>query len=368
LFYPDLPRDYFFELCQRQAASGHRVDLVTWNKSGRSLPVQSVDGFTILRVKGPNLGFVLGFTDFPLLPGLPKAVSTLKPDIVHAEAYYFLSTLQAIETAANLKCPGIVTVHGTTLARRGPLVDLAQNVYIRTVGRRIFARANRVICLTESDAHEVVGYGCPAGKISVVPNGIDSELFRPGVQSADNLVVWDGRFVLEKGLPDLLKAARIVASSIEGVRFLLIGYGPWRPKIEQMARNMRLTPGIVEFRGPVTREEVAQILRQATVFAFPSVKEGLPLSLLEAMSTGKPVVSTRIPSIEQIISHGDNGLLVTPGDFQELALAIGTLLTDHNMRKKLGDNARRTALTKYSWNLVLRRLDDIYKAEMEALR
>ncbi|MGD1055580.1 MAG: glycosyltransferase family 4 protein, partial [Nitrososphaerales archaeon] len=282
LFYPDMPRDYFFELCQRQVAFGYRVGLVTWNKSGNSLPSQSVEGFTIFRLPGPNVGFSF-LPEYPFLPSLPKVVSTLMPDIIHAESHLFLPTAQAIRTAARLKVPGIVTVHGLRVSR-GPLVDLAEGLYLRTVARRVFETASRVICLTDVDARDTVEYGCPAGKISVIPNGVDSELFRPGDKPTEKLILWTGRFVPEKGLPILLRAAKTVAARVEGVKFLLVGFGPGRSEIERMARDMGLSPGIVEFEGPVTREEVAQILRRAMVFAFPSLQEGLPLSLLEAMA------------------------------------------------------------------------------------
>jgi glycosyltransferase involved in cell wall biosynthesis len=266
-----------------------------------------------------------------------------------------------------LGIPGVVTVHGVT-ARRNAFVNLAQDAYIRTIGRRIFSGANRVICLTESDATEIAGYGCPRAKISVVPNGVDLELFKPSGRPKEDLVVWTGRFVPEKGLPDLLRAAKIISEEFRRVKFLLVGFGPGRSKIEQMARDVGLTPGIVEFRGPVTREEVAQILRQATVFAFPSRKEGLPMSILEAMASGKPIVSYRISAIERVITHGEDGLLVAPGDIKGLASAIKALLLDDNLRVRLGGKARSTALEKYSWDFVLHELDDIYQAELEARR
>ena len=365
LFYPDLPKDYIFELSKKQAILGYDLDLVTWNKGKRHVATETIEGFKIRRVSGPNLAFGPGVTDYPFTPQLGKVISSLHPEVVHAESHLFLTTLFAIKAANEMRTPSIVTVHGVT-ARRSALLNLSQQAYITTIGRRVFSGASRVVCLSKSDAAEIVRYGCPKGKISMVPNGVDLEIFKPTGGPRDELVVWTGRMVPEKGLPDLLKAAKIVSVERNKVKFFLIGSGPEIKRLQGLARELRLTPQNLVFCGEVQRAEIAQILKKATIFAFPSLKEGLPVSLIEAMASGNPIVATRIPSIEQVITDGEDGLLVPPRDFKALASTIKSLLADAELRIRLGENARRTAVARYSMETVVKRLDEIYREVRES--
>lgn len=364
LFYPDLPKDYFFELCQRQAKLGYEVDLLTWNKDRKNPSTESMEGFTVRRETGVNLAFGSGVVDFPFMPRLGSLISSLEPEIVHAESHLFLSSAQAIRSAKEMKVASVVTVHGVA-AQRGLVTNLAQDAYIRIIGRWVFSNASRVICLTESDATEIVKYGCAKEKISVVPNAVNLELFRPAQGVREDLVVWTGRFVPEKGLADLLKAARLVLEDFPRTKFVLVGFGPDRRRTEQLARVLGLGPEQVRFKGPATREEIAEILQRAALFAFPSMKEGLSVSILEAMGCAAPIVGYGIPSLKEVLTNGENALLAEPGNVSDFALKIKTLLADESLRTKLGESARNAALRRFSWRQVLQQLDVIYREVRE---
>lgn len=360
LFYPDMPQDYFYELSARQVMRGYDVDVVTWARSGECSVERVSEGFSIHRLRGLNFSLGGVIQEYPYLPSLPRKIELLSPDVVHAESHLFLTSVQAVMKARKLGLPCVVSVHGV-FAERGFAVDFVQHVYLRSLGLSVFRSANRVICLTRADAEEVVRLGCPLEKIRVVPNAVDTERFKP-CKERDNLVVWVGRFVPEKGLNYLVEAAKIIVNDFKfrNVKFLLVGYGPLKQKIMKLAYDYGLFGRFVHFTGVLSRDEIAEVLSKATVFVFPSLREGLPLSLLEAMSCSLPVVSSDIPGINNVITNGKNGLLVPARNPKALAHAILMLLNDENLRNKLGWNARKLIIGKYNWDMVINEIENVY--------
>lgn len=363
LFYPDMPRDYFFELSTRQVKAGHEVDVLTWNKRKNPLEENVSDGFTIFRLAGFNFSMDGVITDYPYLPSLPEKIKKLKPEIIHGESHLFLTTVQAVKTAKKLGIPSVVTVHGV-MARRSAAVNLVQHIYLRTLGLWLFENTNKIICLTKSDAQEIVGFGCPSEKIKVIPNAVDTNRFRPGKVRQKNLVVWVGRFVPEKGLNCLINAAKIVVKEYKDAEFVLIGYGQLKAKVMKFAYNYDLLKN-VHFTGPFNRDQIADFLGKASIFILPSFKEGLPLSLLEAMASGVAAVGSHIQGISDVVTHGQNGLLVPPENPEALANTVITLLNDENLRRRLGQSARRLMKEKHNWDMITHKIEKVY---LEAIR
>jgi glycosyltransferase involved in cell wall biosynthesis len=358
LFYPDMPRDYFFELSMRQANAGNEVDVLTWNKGNHPLEETVSNGFTIFRLAGLNFSLDGIITDYPYLPNLPEKMKKLKPEIVHGESHLFLTTIQAIRIATRLGIPSVVTVHGV-IAKRSIAVDFVQNVYLRTLGLWLFENTDRIICLTKSDAQEIIGFGCSSEKIELIPNAVDTNRFRPRKVRQKNLVVWVGRFVPEKGLDCLIKAAKIVVKEYKNVEFALIGYGPLKEKTMKCAHDYGLSNN-VHFMGPFSRDEIADFLGKASVFVLPSLKEGLPLSLLEAMASGLATVGSHVQGISDVVTHEQNGILVPPENPEALASSILTLLNDENLRRRLGQSARRLIEEKHNWNIITSKIERVY--------
>jgi glycosyltransferase involved in cell wall biosynthesis len=359
LFYPDTLSDYLLEFSIRQVSRGHEIDVVTWNKNRRPQKENVLDNLTIYRLPGINFRIRGAITDYPYVPCLPDKIAQLKPEIVHAESHLFLTTVQAIKKAKELHKPSVVTVHGV-MAKRSSIINLAQFSYLRTLSSWIFRNADRIICLTQSDAKEIIAYGCPYEKIRIVPNAVDTDRFRPVNGKWENLVVWTGRFVPEKGLNYLIEAARIVKKECRNVKFILVGDGPIKANIVKSAHNYGLLNNVVCFAGPFDRNQIANILSKASLFVLPSLKEGMSLSLLEAMACGKAIIGSSVPGIEDVITDGKNGLLVPAADSEALANAILTLLNDENLSRRLGQMARQLVVEKYSWNIVIDKIEKVY--------
>ena len=147
-------------------------------------------------------------------------------------------------------------------------------------------------------------------------------------------VAWAGRMAAEKGLPELLDAARLLAESGWPVSLLLMGDGPLRASLEQRART--LPPGAVSFTGFLgEREQYMAALRAADLFVHPSHAEGIPKVLLDAMAAGVPVVASPVGRIPELLGGGLRGRLVPAADAPAIAAVVSELLADAGARQAL---------------------------------
>jgi glycosyltransferase involved in cell wall biosynthesis len=132
-------------------------------------------------------------------------------------------------------------------------------------------------------------------------------------------------------------------SSFPSVTCEIIGDGPERRRLVSLATDLDLLDK-VRFLGRRSRRQVAEVMRRCAVFALPSQYEGLGCAYLEAMSSEKPVIACRGQGIDEIIHHGSNGWLISPDDLQALVEALSILLQDLQLRRRMGEAARRTIL------------------------
>lgn len=366
LFYPEAVGDPYhsYELSLRQATRRHRVTVITWTPQRTAHWEKVTRGFDVCRSKGMNFKLDGAISEYPFLPNLSSVLRNIKPDIIHAHSHLFLPTFTAVKAAKKLRLPSVLTVGGVS-AERDAFINFVQQSYLYTIGKWIFRDVGRIICLTKSDAYEVMKYGADSSKIRIVPNAVDLNLFKPSKEkSNDPLFVWVGRFVPEKGPHYLVRAIEVVVRACKDAKFILIGDGQMFPLIRKMVKKSGLND-YVRFTGVIDPESVSHILSKATGFVFPSLKEGMPKAVLEAMACGLPIIASNISGIDEFVTNGYDGLLVPPEDHQVLAEAIMNVISDRNLAAKLGANARKTVETNHNWDTVLGALDSVYE---EALR
>jgi glycosyltransferase involved in cell wall biosynthesis len=207
-------------------------------------------------------------------------------------------------------------------------------------------------------------FGVSAERVRVVPNavvpaeaGVDLERPLPVGEDAP-LVGQVARLAPEKGVAVLLEAAASVLERRPDARFLVGGDGPDRDELEARARRLGVD-GRVHFLG--WRADVPALLRRLAVLAVPSISEGTPLVILEAMHAGVPVVATTVGGIPEQIRHGREGLLVAPRDAGALADAIATLLDDRPLARRLAAGARGRARSAFGFGRMLAGVLDAYE-------
>ena len=232
-----------------------------------------------------------------------------------------------------------------------------------------------IVAISEQIKRGLLQEGFKQGKIVRIPNFIDTRVFKrlsekekkiKKAQLLDNsrvCVIFSGRFIDVKGIDYLLRAWKVVSEKTDSLLYLL-GDGPLLKDMKELARALSIFEKVV-FKGHVNN--IVDYLNAGDIFVLPSLQEGMPNSLLEAMACGMSVVATKIGGVEDIVKDGYNGLLVKPGDAQDLAKGILKLIKDSDMRKRLSDNAHKTILEHYSLESVVPKYLKLYKEVLKKL-
>jgi teichuronic acid biosynthesis glycosyltransferase TuaC len=267
----------------------------------------------------------------------------------------------AMLLARDLGIPFVVTVHGLDAfsTRQAPGWFGRR---CSAVSQDVYRAAARVICISEQVARRVrEGLG-DSVRISVVYNGVDPSLFTPASSSAtaNDVILSVGNLIPIKGHELLLRSVAAIAPSYPEVQCRIIGDGPERVRLQQLARDLRIADRI-HFLGRRPRSEVAAAMRDCTLFALPSWYEGLGCVYLEAMSTERPAIACHGQGIEEVISQGENGWLIQPKNLDDLTTTLQVLLSDGPLREKLGRNGRQTVLQGYTLAHQASQLLSIYR-------
>jgi glycosyltransferase involved in cell wall biosynthesis len=230
---------------------------------------------------------------------------------------------------------------------------------------------DRVICVSEANRNYFTSIlGRDAGKFTMIPNGIDLALFDPsredgatvrrflGLPSGARVVGMVSRLdEVRKGGADFLAMAQALAPEMPDLHFLVVGDGALRPALERSVGSLGLD-GRVMFLG--ARTDVSALLAAMDVFVMPSHWEGGPITVLEAMAMARPVVATDVGIVREVVTHGENGLVVPVAAPGVLTAAVRSLLESPETARTLGANARATALASFSRELMVDRVEALY--------
>jgi glycosyltransferase involved in cell wall biosynthesis len=230
----------------------------------------------------------------------------------------------------------------------------------------LLRRADRFICLSGDMRDEFIRAGIPPDRVLTIPNGVDTGRFRPADPEERRglrrmlalpdgpVVIYTGRLVRYKGLPELLEAWREITFEHPEACLVLVGEGGGDLQAcEEELRQNVATQGLtrsVRFTGAV--DNVEDWLRAADIFAFPTHDEAFGLSLVEAMACGLAVVSTRVGGLADIVRDGENAVAVPPASPAKLAEALHSLLEDPAYRQRLGEAARLHVRTHHDVDAV----------------
>jgi glycosyltransferase involved in cell wall biosynthesis len=237
----------------------------------------------------------------------------------------------------------------------------------------------RLIVVSPALREEIAAwYGLPTGRFVAIPNGVDTTRFRPmpdldkaalkrellgdpAVRADTPLVLNVARLVPQKGLSYLARAARLVLDSRPDARFAVVGQGPLEDELARQVAELDLEGRFV-LAG--VRSDVPELMAAADVFVLSSLWEGLPISLLEAMSSGCPVVATEVGGVGGVVQSDRTGLLVPSEDPDALAQAILRSLNNPQESQQRALAAREWAHRHYSMETWVRKLEQLYLHEL----
>jgi glycosyltransferase involved in cell wall biosynthesis len=318
-----------------------------------------------LRERAENLGVAvravepmpLGLGGVAAAARLTRRLRNERPAIFHAHLSWPLAAKWALAAAVAARIPTVATVHLIPEFR----LDRSSYWQLRALSRGV----GRYIAVSGALGEELVErFGWPAEKVAVIYNAVRLERFgaapHPGLRAeiagADErpLVLTCARLDAQKGLDVLLRAAAAVPEAT----FAIAGTGPLGPSLEELAEELGLGDR-VRFLG--YRSDVPQLLAVADVFALPSLFEGSPLAVLEAMAAGRALVSSAIGGTNEVVVEGESGLLVPPGDPESLAAALRRLLEDPGLRQRLGAAARERVEQTFTPQVARQQVEAIYR-------
>ena len=224
---------------------------------------------------------------------------------------------------------------------------------------------DRICAVSDGVRHSLLQALVPDPKITVVQNGIDCERFANGrpvlrsdLESKDGLVVgYIGRLAPEKGLHYLLRAAKAILNTLPSVSFVLCGEGPERSSLQALASQLGIEKNVF-FLGQ--RSDIPDLYSSFDVAVLPSLTEGTPLAILEAMAAKRPIVASRVGGIPKIIEDERCGLLVEPGNAKELGAALLRLLRSSEQRLCLGQAGFDVVQSKYSSKMMAQLYLSVY--------
>lgn len=236
--------------------------------------------------------------------------------------------------------------------------------------RANYRRADRLIAVSYFVKEKMIEYGADATRISVIPNGVDTELFHPGEMATARhqlglpqdafLILFSGNLIPRKGVDVLLRAfARLKEE--QQLRLVILGSGPEEGPLRDLAESLEVAP-TVSFAGRKSFAAMPLWYQAADLFVMPSWAEGLSLAILEAMAAGRPVITTRPDTgNHDAVVSGVTGLLVNYGVVEELAQALQQLVEQPRLAREMGAAGRRRAEELFGWDQIAKATVEIYR-------
>jgi glycosyltransferase involved in cell wall biosynthesis len=291
-----------------------------------------------------------------------------KPDLIHAHGTRASSN--TLWAARSLRIPLIYTIHGWSFHDD-------QSAFVRRL--RILGEkylVNRTsINISVSASNRQSGLDNIRGlQALVINNGIDLEKYAPGkiftniraelnIPADALLVIFIARFTAHKQPLTLIRAFREALTVLPDMHLLMVGDGDEKAAGLQLVKDFGLTDS-VHFQA--FRQDVPDVLAAADIFVLPSLWEGLPIGLLEAMAMGKAVIATRVDGTIEVVRPEENGLLVEPGDIPALAATLVRLGKDRELRDRLSQKAQETIQQQFNAAIMTRKIEAVYTSLLPA--
>jgi glycosyltransferase involved in cell wall biosynthesis len=276
---------------------------------------------------------------------------------------YSSAALYAIKLKRRLGIPLLFTHHGC-MRFENLLRDSIVKMYDRVMIPGILSEADGVIALSQEDL-EFLGEFGDRNNITIIPNGLDTETIEMSLLQSNNAshdtykfqknILFVGRLVPIKGTEYLLKSIKIISQDLRnyGVRIIIIGDGPQLLELKQFVFNNKIDD-LVTFTGQITEtQKLIDYYQKSQIIVIPSISEGFPSTVLEAMYFGVPIISTDLLVMRQYFS--DAVILVPPKDPERLGNAILTLVQNPDFCEKLSKIGKETVLNEFRWDKLIYR-------------
>jgi len=312
------------------------------------------------------------FGGFNVSPTMARALkqSLRKYDVVHLHSWRHFQDLAVHHYARKCRVPYVLQTHGSL-----PRIMAGRRlkwIYDGLFGYRLLRDASKVIALSQTEAEQYMSMEVPEDKIEVIPNGIDlseySKLPPKGsfkkklsLDNNEKIILFLGRIHRIKGVDILIKAFASINTKLENVKLVVAGPDDgYLYEVRALARTLGIGDKIA-FVGPLHGVNKLEAYVDADFLVVPSLYEIFGIVILEAYACGKPVIASRVMGPEELVLDGKTGILVNPGEINELTDAIELLLNDESKTRIMGMNARQFVTKNFDIEKIVNKIEILYK-------
>jgi len=361
---------------KKLAQRNHQVIIFATSKTGKKYLDKDIPNLDIITLSSlPALVYPNERITVPL-GNIKKKLTEFNPEIIHVHTPFGAGWM-AVAGAKNLDIP-LVGTHHTFFDHYLKYIKIDFNWMKKFSWKFTVAFYNKchvIISPTESLSGSLSDAGVHK-KLAVVSNSIDTNLFRPAPDELSvrkskrthnipgKAVVYMGRLAYEKSIDKVIDAFALAKSEIPDLSLILIGDGPVRKDLEKQTKKLGILDSVI-FTGFLYKEDLVKALWAGDVFITASKSENMPLSLIEAMATGLPMVAVKEKGIAEMIIDGVNGYFAKTDDSNDIAEKLLLILQNNKKRESFAKESRSIALG-YSEEVIMETLENLYKETIEA--
>ncbi len=361
------------DLSHRLIKDGHDVTVVTYREgdmeyfeNDKGVKVYRVDNYMIT----PN-----NFTDWIMQLNFnltSKATEIInkegKFDIIHAHDWLVTYSAKTLKQAYNI--PLVSTIHATEAGRNSGIHDDVQR-YINDTEWLLTYESTDVIVNSNYMKCELQRlFGLPFDKINVIPNGVNLNLYtgidrdyefrRKYAMDNEKIILYLGRLVYEKGVQNLISAMPKIIANYNDVKLVIAGKGGMMDELKAQVHSLGIDDKVY-FTGYLDSKSVQKMYKCADVSVFPSTYEPFGIVALESMLSGTPTVVSDVGGLDEIITHGVDGMKSYAGNYNSIADSVLSLLFDAGLCSNISKNAKAKVKNKYNWNKIAQDTHYVYE-------
>ncbi|MFX0073693.1 MAG: glycosyltransferase family 4 protein [Candidatus Hermodarchaeota archaeon] len=360
---------------------GHNVIVVTSKWADEKRKFHKMDNFLVYRFKSYNPPEIKGITQISslrfnpiMLFKLPKIIKRHNIQLIHAQGRLFpISWLTTIMNKIVFKRPMFLNVQGRLEVGISGKIE---NVFDQIITKHIYQKIlKKIICVSNSLKERLIKLNIKEEKIIVIPNGVDINQFKkiPNSNFFNNYlngkrnykkVIFVGRLDAQKGVEYLIRVIPDVIKEYNNVHFFILGNGNLENMLKRLTKELNIGE-YVTFLDMIPLEKMVEFYSSADIFCLPSIHEGFPLSIAEALSIGLTIVASSTEGIPEAIIENKNGFLFPPRNIPELKKKlIKALSLNDNQIKELSQNNIKLAKNDYSWEKIVKNIINVYKENL----
>ena len=371
-FYPTIAGAelFVYEIGKRLAKDGHEVHILTKRFPKNTKKYELHEGMHIHRI---------GFLDFTAIRSLTSIPAMIKEsrriikekdiDIIHAHITYPNGIIGG-HLKKNKSKPLIITIQGDELFNY-PELSLINLIKPRII--KALKYADKVHSVSNALKDSITGLGVDPKTVEVIPNGVNISDFNLSIKSSirkdfnlkdSKVIITTSRLTPKNGIDTLIEAFAKINKKHSNTTLLILGNGPEEQNLKDLVSGLKLSKR-VRFLGYIDHKDVPKYLKASDIFVRTPLMEGFGISFIEAMAFRLPTIGTDVDGIKDIITTGEDGILVPPDDVEKTAEAILKILENDAFAKKIGENARKTVETRFDWDIVYDKMLSLYKSVLK---